>query len=122
MFPSNEFKVCIFTVTVKRFQSFIKERLSDEISHPSFFAVQVGSTDDYYTTDDISTFVKKEIVKIHFETDAQWAYWNGVKQFCDEKEEYLRTQVNRLFRWPSLFVLLTIRQKQGKLRITREKT
>jgi len=78
------------------FQSFIKKHLAEENSHPSFFAVQVGSTDDYYTTDDISTFVKKEIVKIHFETDAQWAYWNGVKQFYDENEGYLLTQVNLL--------------------------
>ena len=79
------------------FQKYIKDQLSNsDDASPSFFAVQIGpeTTSSSTTTDEASrNFVRNEIVKINFDDDARWSYWNGVRTYYLENQDYLQSQV-----------------------------
>merc|ERR1712048_1409616 len=47
-----------------------------------------GSTDD-----EIKTAVKNGVVKMNVDTDTQWAYWDGLREFEKEKHDYLQGQI-----------------------------
>ncbi len=32
-------------------------------------------------------------VKMNIDTDMQWAFWNGVREYADEKKDYLQAQI-----------------------------
>ena len=44
------------------------------------------------TQDEIQMAVKNGVIKMNVDTDTQWAYWDGLKNFYKKKEGYL--QVN----------------------------
>jgi fructose-bisphosphate aldolase, class II len=47
-----------------------------------------GSTDD-----EIKSAVKFGVVKMNIDTDTQWAYWDGLRNFEKEKHDYLQGQI-----------------------------
>ena len=36
------------------------------------------------------------VIKMNIDTDTQWAYWDGIRQFYKKNEGYLQGQVIRL--------------------------
>ena len=44
------------------------------------------------TQDEIQMAVRNGVIKMNVDTDTQWAYWDGLKNFYKKKEGYL--QVN----------------------------
>jgi len=42
---------------------------------------------------EITTAVDNGVVKMNVDTDAQWAYMTGMRDFFSEKADYLKTQV-----------------------------
>ena len=90
-------KKCFFLL----FQSFIKAKLAEEKEPTTaFFAFQV--VPDHHTTShetsratshETSNVDKNEVVKINFDDEARWAYWNGVRMFYLENRDYLEAQV-----------------------------
>ena len=42
---------------------------------------------------EITTAVDNGVVKMNVDTDAQWAYMTGMRDFFSEKAEYLKTQI-----------------------------
>ena len=94
-------KKCFFLL----FQSFIKAKLAEEKEPTTaFFAFQV--VPDHHTTSHetsratshetslaTSNVDKNEVVKINFDDEARWAYWNGVRMFYLENRDYLEAQV-----------------------------
>ncbi|ORY91932.1 hypothetical protein BCR43DRAFT_497513 [Syncephalastrum racemosum] len=71
-------------------QKFVKEKLNSEKNHPVFFVFHGGSGS---TKEEIREAVQNGVVKMNVDTDTQWAYWEGVKNFYDKNRDYLQGQV-----------------------------
>ena len=42
------------------------------------------------TQEEIQTAVKNGVIKMNIDTDTQWAYWDGLKNFYKKNEGYLQ--------------------------------
>ena len=45
------------------------------------------------TKEEIQSAVKNGVIKMNIDTDTQWAYWDGLKNFYKKNEGFLQTQV-----------------------------
>ena len=45
------------------------------------------------TKEEIQSAVKNGVIKMNIDTDTQWAYWDGLKNFYKKNEGYLQNQV-----------------------------
>ncbi|KAI8807539.1 fructose-bisphosphate aldolase, class II [Cladochytrium replicatum] len=57
---------------------------------PVWFVFHGGSGS---TSEEIKTAVKNGVVKMNIDTDTQWAYWEGLKDFYESKKGYLQGQI-----------------------------
>ncbi|KAI8896655.1 fructose-bisphosphate aldolase, class II [Globomyces pollinis-pini] len=71
-------------------QAFVKEKLGGQDDKPVFFVFHGGSGS---TPEDIKTAVNFGVIKMNIDTDTQWAYWNGLREFYENKKLYLQTQI-----------------------------
>eukprot|EP00903_Cladosiphon_okamuranus_P020839 g19139.t1 len=72
-------------------QAYVKEKLgADADERPCTFVFHGGSGS---SEEDIATAVKAGVVKMNVDTDTQWSYWEGVKDFYQAKEGYLQGQI-----------------------------
>ena len=71
-------------------QKYAKEKLGCESDKPLFLVMHGGSGS---TDAEIETAVKNGVVKMNIDTDTQWAYWDGLREFEAEKREYLQAQI-----------------------------
>ena len=73
-----------------RHQSFIKEKINSPLDKPAFLVMHGGSGS---TKEEIGTAVSNGVIKMNVDTDTQWAYWTGLKDFYEKNKEYLQGQV-----------------------------
>merc|ERR1712018_672530 len=71
-------------------QEFIKAKLGSKLSKPTFLVMHGGSGS---SQGEIQLAVKNGVIKMNVDTDTQWAYWDGLKNFYKKNEGYLQTQV-----------------------------
>lgn len=71
-------------------QKFIKEQISSSLDKPAFLVMHGGSGS---THEEISEAVRNGVVKMNIDTDTQWAYWEGLKNFYEKNKGYLQGQV-----------------------------
>ncbi|KAI9488915.1 fructose 1,6-bisphosphate aldolase [Zychaea mexicana] len=73
-------------------QAYVREQLGDanEEEKPVFFVFHGGSGS---SEEEIATAVQNGVVKMNVDTDTQWAYWTGLRDFYENKKDYLQTQV-----------------------------
>jgi len=71
-------------------QAYVKEQLKSNDDRPVFFVFHGGSGSE---KSEIKTAVKCGVVKMNVDTDTQWAYWIGLKNFYEKNKGYLQTQV-----------------------------
>jgi len=71
-------------------QAYAKEKLSSENDTPIFLVMHGGSGS---TDEEIGTAVKNGVVKMNIDTDTQWAYWDGLREFEASKHDYLQGQI-----------------------------
>ncbi|KAL0085741.1 fructose-bisphosphate aldolase, class II [Phycomyces blakesleeanus] len=71
-------------------QAYVAEQLKVADPKPVFFVFHGGSGS---TEEEIATAVKNGVVKMNVDTDTQWAYWAGLRDYYEEKKAYLQTQV-----------------------------
>lgn len=72
-------------------QEYVKEKMgADADDRPCIFVFHGGSGS---SEEDIATAVKAGVVKMNVDTDTQWAYWEGIKNFYQAKEGYLQGQI-----------------------------
>ncbi|KAG0165092.1 Fructose-bisphosphate aldolase 1 [Apophysomyces sp. BC1034] len=104
-------------------QAYVTEKLKTEEPKPVFFVFHGGSGS---SEEEIATAVSNGVIKMNVDTDTQWAYWVGLRQFYESKKEYLQTQVgnpegaskpNKKFYDPRVFV-----REAEKTMIARVKT
>jgi len=73
------------------FQAYAAEQLGLEAgSLPLFFVFHGGSGSEKHH---IATALSNGVVKMNVDTDTQWAYWEGIKNFYQAKEGYLQGQI-----------------------------
>ena len=74
---------------LKNSQDFIQEKYGTG-PNPVNFVFHGGSGS---TTEEIREAIEYGAIKMNIDTDMQWAYWEGVKNYYVEKEGYLQGQI-----------------------------
>ncbi|EIW70254.1 hypothetical protein TREMEDRAFT_56858 [Tremella mesenterica DSM 1558] len=71
-------------------QEYTAKQISNGDAKPLFLVFHGGSGS---TKEEIATAVSNGVVKMNVDTDTQWAYLSGVRDFVLKKKDYLLTQV-----------------------------
>merc|ERR1712032_1437368 len=71
-------------------QAYAKEKLGCSNDKPIFLVMHGGSGS---TEEEIRTAVKNGVVKMNIDTDTQWAYWNGLREYEAANRDYLQGQI-----------------------------
>ena len=84
--PGN---VKLTPVILKNSQDHIQEKHNTS-SNPVNFVFHGGSGS---SREEIREAISYGAIKMNIDTDLQWAYWEGVKNYCQNKEDYLQGQI-----------------------------
>jgi len=71
-------------------QAYIKEKLDTDDDKPMSFVFHGGSGS---SVDDIKYAIEAGVIKMNIDTDTQWAYWDGVRQYEATNRDYLQGQI-----------------------------
>ena len=71
-------------------QTFIGEKIGAKGSKPVSFVFHGGSGSDLK---DIRQAIEYGVVKMNIDTDTQWAYWRGIRDYEAKYRGYLQTQI-----------------------------
>jgi fructose-bisphosphate aldolase class II len=71
-------------------QAYTKKMIASSLDKPIFLVMHGGSGS---TDTEIKTAVNHGVIKMNIDTDTQWAYWDGLRQFEKEKRDYLQAQI-----------------------------
>jgi len=74
-------------------QDYISEKLGDEAPEdkkPVMFVFHGGSGSDL---SDIRKALGYGVIKMNIDTDTQWSYWEGIKNFESKFHDYLQAQI-----------------------------
>ncbi len=85
--PGN---VKLMPVILKNSQDYIKEKDGLSEQHPVNFVFHGGSGS---THAEIREAISYGVVKMNIDTDTQWAYWDGVREFEAKNRGYLQGQI-----------------------------
>lgn len=77
-------------VILKNSQVFIKEKFNTEKDNPINFVFHGGSGS---SREEIREAIEYGAVKMNIDTDTQWAFWDGVKNYYEDKKDYLQAQI-----------------------------
>jgi len=75
---------------LKGHQEFAKAQLKTKEDKPLFLVMHGGSGS---TAEEIGEAVSNGVVKMNIDTDTQWAYWEGLKNFYEKNKGYLQGQI-----------------------------
>lgn len=84
--PGN---VTLKPVILKNSQDYIQQKFNTE-KNPVNFVFHGGSGS---SREEIREAIEYGAVKMNIDTDLQWAFWDGVKNFYKSKEAYLQSQI-----------------------------
>jgi len=76
-----------------RAQDYISEKLGDKAptdKKPVSFVFHGGSGSDVA---DIQEAIGYGVIKMNIDTDTQWSYWSGIRNFESKYHDYLQTQI-----------------------------
>jgi len=71
-------------------QMYTKEKTGSSLDRPLFLVMHGGSGS---SEEEIKTAVGNGVIKMNIDTDTQWAYWNGLREFESAKHDYLQKQI-----------------------------
>jgi fructose-bisphosphate aldolase class II len=71
-------------------QAYARKQLNSDKPFPLFLVFHGGSGS---TQEEFDTAIKNGVVKVNLDTDCQWAYLSGVRDYVLNKKDYLMTQV-----------------------------
>jgi len=71
-------------------QAYAKKMLNSDLDKPIYLVMHGGSGS---TDDEIKTAVTNGVVKMNIDTDTQWSYWDGLRQYEKDKRAYLQGQI-----------------------------
>ncbi|MCI5084175.1 MAG: class II fructose-bisphosphate aldolase [Saprospiraceae bacterium] len=76
-------------IILKNSQDFIKEKFGTA-DNPINFVFHGGSGS---STAEIREAIEYGAIKMNIDTDLQWAYWTGVRDYYEAKRDYMQTQI-----------------------------
>jgi len=71
-------------------QKYIKEKLESDDDKPMKFVFHGGSGS---SVDDIKYAIKAGVIKMNIDTDTQWAFWDGVREYEAKYHDFLQGQI-----------------------------
>ena len=71
-------------------QVFIQAKLGTDDKKPVNFVFHGGSGS---TLEEIRSAISYGVVKMNIDTDTQWAFWNGIREFEAKYHDYLQSQI-----------------------------
>ena len=71
-------------------QKYIKEKDSCDAEKPATFVFHGGSGS---SREDIRYAIEAGTVKMNIDTDTQWAFWDGMREYEAKYKPYLQTQI-----------------------------
>ncbi|KAI9354711.1 fructose-bisphosphate aldolase, class II [Pilaira anomala] len=71
-------------------QAYVKEQLHADSDTPVYFVFHGGSGS---SIEEIKEALSHGVVKMNIDTDTQWAYWHGLRDFYEKNKDYLQSQV-----------------------------
>ena len=71
-------------------QAYIKEKLGNDVDKNMFFVFHGGSGS---SVEDIKYAIEAGVIKMNIDTDTQWAYWDGVREYEAKNHDYLQGQI-----------------------------
>merc|ERR1719491_1602152 len=71
-------------------QLYTKEKISSPLARPIFLVMHGGSGS---TDEEINTAVQNGVIKMNIDTDTQWSYWDGLREFEAKNRAYLQGQI-----------------------------
>jgi len=71
-------------------QEFISEKLGGDEKKPMLFVFHGGSGS---STEDIQYAIEAGVIKMNIDTDTQWAFWDGIREYEAKYHDYLQGQI-----------------------------
>jgi len=71
-------------------QAFISEKNGDGNNKPVKFVFHGGSGS---SKEDIQYAIKAGVIKMNIDTDTQWAFWDGIREYEAKNHDYLQGQI-----------------------------
>ncbi|KAF7984383.1 hypothetical protein HWV62_15435 [Athelia sp. TMB] len=71
-------------------QAYASQKLGGKVEKPLYLVFHGGSGSEKH---EIKTAVESGVVKMNVDTDTQWAYLIGIRDFVQKKHDYIQTQV-----------------------------
>ncbi|KAJ3015182.1 UNVERIFIED_CONTAM: Fructose-bisphosphate aldolase 1 [Siphonaria sp. JEL0065] len=75
---------------LQQFQDHVVAQTGSKDLKPVYFVFHGGSGS---TELEIQTAVKAGVIKMNIDTDTQWAYWNGLREYYESKKGYFQSQI-----------------------------
>ena len=75
---------------LKKHQAYVKEQTKSSEEKPVFLVFHGGSGS---SVDDFREAISYGVVKVNLDTDLQWAYLTGIRDYVLNKKDYIQTQV-----------------------------
>ncbi len=77
-------------IILKNSQDFVREKFMTSREQPINFVFHGGSGS---SREEIREAISYGAIKMNIDTDMQWAYWEGVKDYYESKKAYLQGQI-----------------------------
>ena len=71
-------------------QKYIKEQIKCDTDKPVFFVFHGGSGS---SREDIRYAIEAGTIKMNIDTDTQWSFWNGIREYEAKNRDYLQGQI-----------------------------
>jgi len=71
-------------------QKYIQEKLGTDDTKPMRFVFHGGSGS---SREDIQYAIKAGVIKMNIDTDTQWAFWDGLREYEAKHHDYLQAQI-----------------------------
>jgi len=75
---------------LKKHQAYVKEKIGATEEKPVFLVFHGGSGS---SVDDFREAISYGVVKVNLDTDLQWAYLTGIRDYVLNKKDYIMTQI-----------------------------
>lgn len=71
-------------------QKYIKEKEGLDSDKPVYFVFHGGSGS---SREEIREAISYGVIKMNIDTDTQWSFWDGVREYVADKHDYLQAQI-----------------------------
>ena len=78
------------TTILRDAQAYIAQKFSTDSDTPVNFVFHGGSGS---TPEEIAEAISYGVIKMNIDTDLQWAFWDGVREYGAEHHDYLQGQL-----------------------------